>query len=214
MESIIYLTECIISGSLYVGKHTGKYAKTDGYLGSGVVLLNEIKQHGRSNFVRSTLFNSNGEFDIYAVEAFFIASVDNMFGSLLTNIQLGGQGGWLHINSNKDKYFTPERISNLSKTGKDNWHKLEGKMSPSLHNKSYTYAMHSEAMSGSGNPAARSIAAVNPNGEITIFDTMKECVSLLGVGATRLREYVNGNGPTNHKNSRWSGWRFYYSDSN
>ena len=67
---IIYKTTNVVNGHIYIGKHqTRTPYKFDGYLGSGIVLRNAIKKHGKENFKRETLFVYNDEEDAYNKEA-------------------------------------------------------------------------------------------------------------------------------------------------
>jgi len=51
---IVYKTTNLINGKRYIGYHKTDNLD-DGYLGSGLVLLNAIKKYGKENFIRETL---------------------------------------------------------------------------------------------------------------------------------------------------------------
>ncbi len=54
MKHILYKTTCLIDGTIYVGAHSTKNVN-DGYLGSGNVIREKIKQYGKSAFKREIL---------------------------------------------------------------------------------------------------------------------------------------------------------------
>lgn len=53
MEHFVYKTTCSATGKFYVGMHSG--STSDAYLGSGLVLRNSIKKHGRKQHTREVL---------------------------------------------------------------------------------------------------------------------------------------------------------------
>lgn len=60
--SFVYITTNLINGKQYIGDHTTKKLN-DGYLGSGVYLLNAINEYSKENFKREILefFNTKQE---------------------------------------------------------------------------------------------------------------------------------------------------------
>lgn len=48
---IIYKTTNLVNGKFYVGQHYQKSSEFDGYLGSGIKILNAIKKYGKENFI-------------------------------------------------------------------------------------------------------------------------------------------------------------------
>ena len=52
----IYMTTNLINGMRYIGKHYGEL--TDGYLGSGTKLKQDIQKFGKENFKKEILYIS------------------------------------------------------------------------------------------------------------------------------------------------------------
>ena len=89
MSYIIYKTTNTLNGKYYIGVTN---VKNSGYLGSGRVLLNAIKEYGRKNFVRETLEVFDTEEEAYLREAHLVdETVVNDRNSY--NIGKGGKGG-------------------------------------------------------------------------------------------------------------------------
>ena len=89
MSYIIYKTTNTLNGKYYIGVTNGK---NPGYLGSGRVLLNAIKEHGKKYFVRETLEVFDTEEEAYLRESQLVnESVVTDRNSY--NIGKGGRGG-------------------------------------------------------------------------------------------------------------------------
>lgn len=87
---LVYKTTCLINGKIYIGQHQ-TYDLNDGYLGSGVKLIEDINRLGRQNFNREILFDFDNfkEMDDKEKELVneeFVAREDTY------NLMLGGQG--------------------------------------------------------------------------------------------------------------------------
>lgn len=54
-EGYIYLTENLLNGKKYVGKHVGKPESSKKYLGSGIHLLRALKKYGKENFKKTII---------------------------------------------------------------------------------------------------------------------------------------------------------------
>ena len=89
MSYIIYKTTNTLNGKYYIGVTNGR---DPGYLGSGRVLLNAIKEHGRKNFVRETLEVYDSEEEAYLREA-QIVNETVVADRNSYNIGKGGKGG-------------------------------------------------------------------------------------------------------------------------
>ena len=64
---IIYKTTNIINEKWYIGRHSTKNLN-DSYLGSGVVLKQEIQKYGKENFKREILYSDDNFEDMVAKE--------------------------------------------------------------------------------------------------------------------------------------------------
>ena len=90
MFYIIYKTTNIITREFYVGQHATSNLD-DGYLGSGVSLLESVKKYGKESFTKEILYIFNTEDEMNKKE---IELVNECFLSnpLALNKQLGGHG--------------------------------------------------------------------------------------------------------------------------
>lgn len=98
---IIYETKNLKNKKIYIGMHETNNLE-DGYLGSGKRLKRAIRYYGREHFERKILYIFNNKEDMIAkeielVNEEFVLRKDNY------NLKPGGEGGWEHINSNKEK---------------------------------------------------------------------------------------------------------------
>lgn len=90
MYHVVYLTQNLVNGKIYVGKRS-TWDLNDGYLGSGFLLNKAIKKHGKENFKRIIIHFCHSEQHAYEMEEmivdkWFIAREDTY------NISLGGNG--------------------------------------------------------------------------------------------------------------------------
>ena len=78
-EKVIYnyITTNLLNGKQYVGMHSTDNVD-DGYLGSGTVLLNAIKKHGKENFKREILKVCETVEEAFANEMVFIGQYDTV----------------------------------------------------------------------------------------------------------------------------------------
>lgn len=97
---LIYKITCSINNKIYIGKHKTNNID-DGYMGSGSLLKYEQNLFGLDKFKKEILFECNSEEEMNAKEA-EIVNEDFIARDDVYNIKLGGEGGWDHINSNKD----------------------------------------------------------------------------------------------------------------
>lgn len=96
MKHIIYKTENLINGKIYIGYHASENIE-DSYIGSGKLLKKAISKYGLENFKKEILyvFPSREEALLKEAELVslnFVKSNDNY------NLKAGGEGGWDHIN--------------------------------------------------------------------------------------------------------------------
>ena len=87
----IYLTENLINGRVYVGKHTGDL--DDNYLGSGVILKRAIEKYGVENFKKTILATAATEEVLNDLEIYWVKHYRNLYGKKLYNLTDGGTGG-------------------------------------------------------------------------------------------------------------------------
>ena len=64
----IYQTTNILNNKIYIGVHKSKDIENDTYLGSGYILVESIKCHGKNNFKREILFEFNTAEEAFAKE--------------------------------------------------------------------------------------------------------------------------------------------------
>ena len=91
MAYFIYITENLINGRKYIGKHTGDIS--DGYLGSGMLLKQAIEKYGIGNFKRDIIEIIDNEDDLDNAERKWIAEFNAASDPLFYNLTEGGTGG-------------------------------------------------------------------------------------------------------------------------
>ena len=91
MHYFIYKTTNMIDGKYYIGKHETNNID-DGYLGSGIRLINAIRKYGKENFKREIVCICCNSKELSFVES-IIVNEDVVLDPLCYNIALGGQGG-------------------------------------------------------------------------------------------------------------------------
>jgi hypothetical protein len=89
MYYTIYKITNIINNKYYIGSHKTKNIN-DNYLGSGKLILNDIKIYGKENFKKEILFVFDNEIEMYEKESeivtqFIIEQIENY------NMCLGGK---------------------------------------------------------------------------------------------------------------------------
>jgi hypothetical protein len=87
----LYLVENLVNGKTYIGKHRTDTSKIDDYLGSGILIKNDIKKYGRHNFNKYVLerFETEEEVDFYEKRYINFYKLD---GKCEYNINNGGGG--------------------------------------------------------------------------------------------------------------------------
>ena len=143
---IIYKTTNLVNGKIYVGQHTGK---NPNYLGSGTIISNAIKKHGRENFTRITLQECTTQEELNKIETFWIDKLNARNRKFGYNIQRGGNGIGKHSEetkkllseAHKGKKHTLESIEKMRKwkrVGKPHTEETKKKMSLLQRGKSLT----------------------------------------------------------------------------
>lgn len=125
MFGFIYKTTNLTNGKTYVGMCSHENPiKTEGkqYLGSGVIIKNAIKRHGRKSFTREILEVCDSEETLLEAERKWIEQLSPDY-----NIESGGRGG---ISERLKEYWagmTPEERKNARKWAK---HDMAGENNP------------------------------------------------------------------------------------
>lgn len=115
MFGVIYLTENLLDGKIYIGSDIKKQGRGDPqYLGSGVLLSKAIKKYGKENFRKTILFECKSQEELKIQETKFIREYQSFKREIGYNISDGYWGGdTLSQNPNLD--MIREKISKKSK---------------------------------------------------------------------------------------------------
>lgn len=117
---IIYITRNLINGKKYIGKDSHNNPE---YLGSGALLLEDIKIHGRENFKKEILEYCTQE-NLGEREEYWIGFFNTVKSKEFYNIR-SQTSGWYNKGLNIEKYnYVVNKIKNNTK----------GILKPSLHN--------------------------------------------------------------------------------
>ena len=107
---IIYKTTCLINHKIYVGQHLQCASGFDGYLGSGLKIINAVKKYGKENFIRETIDNCTSA-NINEREIYWIAELSATNPKIGYNLAEGG-GGIVGVKFSKE---TKMRMSIMRK---------------------------------------------------------------------------------------------------
>lgn len=120
----IYKTTNLLNGKIYIGQHHGKRKN---YLGSGKLLLQEIKKYGRDNF-KIEILEYCDEKNIDEKEKYWIKKLNSTDKSIGYNITIGGNGVDPETNKKilKGRKFSDEHKKNIKKSHYD----VSGKNNP------------------------------------------------------------------------------------
>ena len=121
---IIYITKNLINGKKYIGKDSHN---DPNYLGSGALLLEDIKIHGKENFKKEILEQCTkenlGEREEYWINYFNAVKSKNFY-----NIK-SQTSGWYNKDLNEDKYnYVVNKIS-IGNKGKKRTQETKDKIS-------------------------------------------------------------------------------------
>lgn len=104
---IVYLTKNLITGKMYVGKDSHNNAE---YLGSGSLLLEDIKKYGKENFQKIILEECTKD-NLGEREEFWINTLNACGSKDYYNIR-SGTSGWYNKDLNPQKYqYVVNKIS-------------------------------------------------------------------------------------------------------
>lgn len=115
MKYIIYKITNIKNQKIYIGKHQTMDIN-DSYFGSGIVLENALKKHGKKSFIKEILFIFDNEIEMNLKEK-EIVNEEFILNNKTYNIGLGGEGG-SHFKGKKHSEETKKYLSEISKNRK------------------------------------------------------------------------------------------------
>jgi group I intron endonuclease len=117
---IVYVTKNLVNGKKYIGKDSHN---DPNYLGSGALLLEDIKTYGKENFKKEILEHCTKE-NLGEREEYWIDYFDAVKSKNFYNIR-SQTSGWYNKDLNLEKYeYVVNKIRNNTK----------GILKPSLHN--------------------------------------------------------------------------------
>lgn len=97
---VIYKTTCLKTGRYYIGMHSTDNLD-DGYMGSGKRLWRSIKKHGLDQHRCEIIEHLPDRASLRAREAELVDQI-LLEDTQCMNIALGGEGGWEHVNANRN----------------------------------------------------------------------------------------------------------------
>lgn len=115
MIGYIYLTENLINGKIYIGKHH-KTEYDDKYYGSGVLLLKALNKYGIENFKNTLIDTADTVEELNEKEKYYISYYREQ-NKVLYNIAKGGDGG--DTLSDKSAEEKEEFINKMTKINKE-----------------------------------------------------------------------------------------------
>lgn len=126
---IFYMTENLINGRIYLGKHTCKKLN-DSYMGSGSIITRAIKLHGADKFIRYDIRFFDSSRDAFEFEKQIITeSLLRQYCEILYNVKEGGIGTTYYDAKKVYESMSPEtkqiradkiRQQNLWRTDEEN----------------------------------------------------------------------------------------------
>ena len=114
---VIYKITNLINGKIYVGKNK---ANDPNYYGSGSLIKQAIKIHGKENFKKEILESCQSEEEFNKREKFWIEKLQANIRHIGYNMMPGGDGGDTFTNrSDQEKEITRQKLSVASKSISD-----------------------------------------------------------------------------------------------
>jgi Putative endonuclease segE, GIY-YIG domain len=110
MFGYVYITENLINGRKYIGKHRAKNTDNDGYLGSGTALKNAIKKYGAINFDRRIISIAGSREELDLLEIAVIAEHNAVKNAQFYNLATGGGGNHICSAEQLTKYADQVRL--------------------------------------------------------------------------------------------------------
>lgn len=90
MKHTVYKVKNLINGKIYIGVHSTE-DPYDNYMGSGKIISNAIKTHGKNNFRKTILYIFDTEKEAYDKEREIITE-DFVNSRMTYNVNIGGKG--------------------------------------------------------------------------------------------------------------------------
>lgn len=120
----VYRSTNQITGKIYVGVHKTSNPY-DSYLGSGKVLHQSIRKHGKHAFTKEILLITEDRTAAYALEK-EIVTQEFIEDPLTYNQKVGGDGGWdfVHAARLTNKNKTAEHYAKMGKIGNEKFQQL------------------------------------------------------------------------------------------
>jgi hypothetical protein len=112
MYHLVYLTRNLINNKIYVGKHS-TWKEDDGYLGSGIALIDAINKYGKENFKRIILHYCYDKQQAYELEA-QIVDISFVARRNTYNLTIGGKGVKLQSEKTKRNVSESNKIRIVS----------------------------------------------------------------------------------------------------
>lgn len=139
---IIYKTTNLINGKIYIGQDSHN---NPNYFGSGEILKNAIKKYGKENFTKEILEHCNNKDELNDKEIYWVAYYDSTNKDVGYNICVGGQGGMILTDEEKEERGIYDKIAE-SHTGREltDEHKTAIKQGLSKYKKDNPYEHLSE----------------------------------------------------------------------
>lgn len=192
---IIYKIVNRINGKFYVGKHTTKNPYDD-YMGSGKLIREAIKKHGKENFVKIILYCLATEDEAYRKEAEIITeefvSRNDTYNLIVGGLGFG-QGKNNPFYGKQRPYSTRQKIGKVHK-GKIVSDETKQKLSVAhkgLNHSNETRLKMSESLKGSNNPRAKIILKIDLDGNIVSeYGYMKDCYIENKINYVTLCKYI------------------------
>lgn len=116
---IIYKTTNLINGKIYIGQSINDDPK---YLGSGVFLKNAIEKHGKENFIKEIIDNTDSVDELNEKEIYWIEKYNSTDKNIGYNLCSGGKGFKIYYGKSDEQIS--EIHENLSKIHKEKWNNM------------------------------------------------------------------------------------------
>jgi len=198
-------------------KYIGMCSRDDSeYLGSGILLKQAIQKYGKENFKREILEICSTIQDLEKAERHWIDKFDAVSRDEFYNLIDGGRGG----NSNYLKKYWNSMTEGERKMAR-NWGRktvVDGEHNP-MFNKKHTDETKRKIgaksvnrnwgrktpVDGANNPRAKKVQLSLPNGNIMIFDCIKDISDYFSIPFSTTKSIKN-KPPVSNK-SKYYGWK-------
>lgn len=141
MFHYLYCIENIVSGKVYVGKHS-THDLDDGYMGSGVAINEAIKTEGLENFRRHILKFFESSEEAFVFEQHLIDD-EVVYDDNTYNLVTGGGNGWDAINANEELRKEKNHRAGLISMTK-NWENPDFRLRHSIRASKNAKRLHAE----------------------------------------------------------------------